>query len=1115
MKKINFYLFLLLITITFSSGFCAVPEWEKEALDDLYDSTNGYQWVRNDAWLENNICQRYGVSCNSDESHVIGLKLFYNQLQGTLPESMGNLTYLQTLLLAGNSISGELPQSMNQLTDLTHLDLSDNQLNLSVFAKLNHLTHLSFLAMANNHLSGTIPETISTLSALVHLDLSGNSISDEVPATIWQLPHLIHLNLSNNQLIGNILSGCDSATTLEYLNLSNNSFSGQIPDCINKLTSLSTLYLSDNQLSGPIPDDISQLTQLVQLYLEHNNLEGNIPQTLGSLSLLQSLRLNHNHLSGEIPDQLGNLEQLIRLDLSHNELSGKIPESLGNLYHLESLYLNDNHLSGRLPVQLSQCIHLKILFLSSNKIQGPIPDEWLSLSSLNDSYSDFRWNALWTLNSTLKAFMDKKQNGDWEESQTKPPQLISAQIVSESSIQLSWTRPDYPAINGAYEIFYANLPDGHFQFFFEISDIASQSIVLNNIESCIPYYFQMRTVTSPHSKNVNRVDSTFSKTLSISILSDFSQEERDVLISFYQSTNGDNWSQRSGWLETSGTECSWFGIECNTEKNHVIGIQLPDNNLSGVIPDNLQKLQSMVRLDLRANHLEGNIPDSIGELSDLIHLDLSSNEFDGNIPESLAQLTQLEALLLYDNQLYGFIPEAFGTLKSLKRLYLEKNHLTGTLPQSLSTLVNLEKIRVHSNQLMGEIPNSYIQLTTLLNNGSDFRWNGLYSENSDLVNFLNIRQRDGADWTLTQNMYPTNVHTGSSLEEGIELIWSPIAYSVDPGRYEIYKSMVPDGPFSLYHTTVDKTVSSLLLSDLSADTSYYFKIRTVTQKHANNKNVLESLFTPKITVIYTLHLPQISEIDDQAMNQNGIIDIPFTVNDDIVSPDELIISCQSSNTGLIPLSNIYIMGEGSERTLRIYSAEDHVGTAQLRIIVDKDGLKAERTFKITVLAIENPPPTPTGLHIISNSGYVRLTWDLIENPFGVGYRVYRSTSVNGEFKCIHHFPVDMHQILAQDYFVDPNIINGQLYVYKIKSILNQIESINFSNAAQTIPQNVEHLTGDINGDFVKNMKDLIVALQVISEISPASYMVVYLNATNQQVGLDDAIHLLQYMGQQD
>ncbi|MBF0450089.1 MAG: hypothetical protein HQK75_05260 [Candidatus Magnetomorum sp.] len=1112
MKTIILYSLLFLTTVSSVWGG-TIPEWEKNALDDLYESTNGVQWLRNDAWEDVDSCQRFGVTCDSDESHVVGLKLFYNHLKGSLPESLGNLTHLQTLLLAGNTLLGELPQSMNQLTALTHLDLSDNQLDQSIFSKLDHLTNLSFLSVSNNFLSGGIPETISNLSALVHLNLSGNSLSGNVPASIWQLSHLIHLNLSDNQLMGEVLADCGSATSVDYLNLSNNTFSGTIPACIGQLTSLSTLYLSNNQFSGAIPDAISQLSQLVYLYLEHNRLEGNIPQTLGSLTELQILRMNHNQLTGQIPEQLGNLDQLIRLDLSNNELSAGIPESLGNLSQLETLYLNNNHLTSTLPVQLSHCNHLKMLFLSSNNIQGPIPDEWLALTSLNDAYSDFRWNALWTQNPSLKTFMDVKQQGSWESTQITPPQSLHSQIDSETSVILSWERPDFLPFDGKYEIFYAHQPDGPFDLFFEVSDMQSQTITLNNIEPCIPYYFRMRTVADPHINNANRVESILSETVFISILSDFPQSEREALIAIYQSTNGNNWTHNSGWIGLTGTECSWYGIECNTDKNHVIGIQLADNDLRGELPQNTQQLTHLVRLDLRANQLSGQIPDGIGTMNALTHLDLSANQFEGILPDSLAQLNNLESLLVYDNHLSGTIPDSLGALTALKRLYLEKNHFTGTIPQNFYRLIHLEKIRIHSNQLIGLIPDTFLQLTSLLEGNSDFRWNGLYSNNSALVTFLNACQRDGADWTSTQTISPADVHAGPSLENGIDLIWTPIAYSIDTGGYKIFKSMSPEGPFNLYYTTADKTMSSLLMSDLETDIPGYFHVQTITHSHDNNKNTLESHFTPTVELIYTLHLPRVSDIIDQTIYQNSSIDISFFVEDDLVPPDNLTVSVISSNTGLIPSDYMSILGTGSERTLRLSSAENHVGSTQLTIIVEKDGLYAQTSFTLTVLAVEKPPPIPTGLSIVSNSGYVRLTWDLIEIPFGVSYRVYRSTGTEGPFRCIHKFPVDMHRILVQDNFIDPNVENGQVYVYKIKSELNHIESLDFSNDVQTTPNSVSTMLGDINGDQMKNLTDLIIALQVIAEIRPQGYVVVYLNSMQNSVGLVDALYLLKYLVQ--
>jgi len=1039
-----------------------VPDEETSALDDLYQYTNGDNWYQNELWIESPSCNRFGVTCNTDETHVVGINLFGNNLQGNLPESLKNLTQLQTLVLASNIISGG------------------------------------------------IPSAIANLDQLTYLDLSGNRLSGNIPATIWQSANLINLNLSDNQLAGEIQMNCTEVSLLQVININKNSFSGSIPDCIGQMSNLSTLYLSNNQFSGLIPSNLSQLKNLNNLYLDHNQLEGGIPTDFGELRELQYIRLNYNNLSGNIPMQLGYLDQLKLLDLSHNRLTGAIPPEIGNLVQLERLYLNDNAFSGILPARLGQCSQLKLLFVSANKIQGPIPEEYLALTALQDNACEFRWNALWTNNESLKTFIDSKQNGDWIQMQTLAPTSLQAEKLLETSVVLSWEPPVLNNIQGSYEIYYSHHASSNFQLFVTVNGLQTKTFTLNNIETGIPYYFKMKTISLPHNNNDNRVDSTFSETIPISILSNFPQIERNALIALYNATDGLNWTNQAGWMGASGSECSWFGIECNDENDQVVSIQLPNNGLRNELPQDIQNLPGLTYLDLRDNQLSGNIPEIICNFIYLTHLDLSANNFSGNIPDSLGQLNNLEALLLYDNQLSGAIPASLGLCKSLRRLYLEKNNLTGTLPKELASISNLEKIRVHSNQLIGQIPDELLQLKSLEYGNSDFRWNGLYSNNQSLVEFLNACQRYNEDWTKSQTVSPKNFRGGPALAEGKALLWSPIAYNVDPGSYDIYQSTSSNGPFQRYHSTTDKSVSRFLMTDLVQNQSYYFRIRTCTRSHANNTNVLESPFSAIITVTYALYLPRISKIPDQTMQQDSEITIPFSIDDDIVSADLLEIAVQSSNTGLIPLDNITISGVGKNRMLNVSSVHNHVGETEITVTVKKDTLSAITVFILTVLPEEIVPPQPTGLHVVTRSGFVQLAWNIIENPYGIRYNIYRSTYSDEKFECINAEPVDIKHILAQNCYIDPNVSNGQLYFYKIKAELNAVES-SFSDAVQVIPENVTHVVGDINGDRIVDVKDLVFVLQIVSDIESESYFVVHMNALGT-VGLDDAIYLIQILG---
>ena len=76
--------------------------------------------------------------------------------------------------------------------------------------------------------------------------------------------------------------------------------------------------------------------------------------------------------------------------------------------------------------------------------------------------------------------------------------------------------------------------------------------------------------------------------------------ERAALIALYNSTNGDNWSDNSGWKDPpldgdgfskSGTECNWHGVSCTGD--NVTSLHLNSNQLTGNIPAELGDLTSL------------------------------------------------------------------------------------------------------------------------------------------------------------------------------------------------------------------------------------------------------------------------------------------------------------------------------------------------------------------------------------------------------------------------------------------------------------------------------------------------------------------------------------------
>ena len=178
--------------------------------------------------------------------------------------------------------------------------------------------------------------------------------------------------------------------------------------------------------------------------------------------------------------------------------------------------------------------------------------------------------------------------------------------------------------------------------------------------------------------------------------------ECQALVSLYSRTNGDAWTNRTGWLQTA-TPCSWYGIHCS---GGVASVQLQSNNLTGPLPPELGALTGLQTLALSHNQLNGVMPLELSLLTNLQFLALDHNHLSGAIPSSLGALNRLRYLVLNNNQLVGSIPATLGALQSLELLYLYENQLSGSIPSSVGTLSRLQYLALYDNRLTGAIPAS-------------------------------------------------------------------------------------------------------------------------------------------------------------------------------------------------------------------------------------------------------------------------------------------------------------------------------------------------------------------------------------------------------------------------
>jgi len=104
--------------------------------------------------------------------------------------------------------------------------------------------------------------------------------------------------------------------------------------------------------------------------------------------------------------------------------------------------------------------------------------------------------------------------------------------------------------------------------------------------------------------------------------------------------------------------------------------------------------------------------------------------------------------------------------------------------------------------------------------------------------------------------------------------------------------------------------------------------------------------------------PQISDIENQVMEEDTAITIDFIVTDADSGANALLLNLISSNKYVIPNdpANLSLSGTGENRTLHIKPKADQVGSVRITIEAkDSDNLYDQTSFMVTVNNVNDPP----------------------------------------------------------------------------------------------------------------------------------------------------------------
>ncbi|KAM3394389.1 hypothetical protein P3S68_003391 [Capsicum galapagoense] len=286
---------------------------------------------------------------------------------GIIPQEIGNLVNLMELWMESNQMTGSVPISIFNISVLKVLSLAGNNLNGFLSHKIGILTKMQFLYHTQNRFTGEIPKEIINLVELEELLLGSNRFRGPLTMVIFNISGLRVIYLSFNNLSGRLPPNLGSLLpNIEELYLSDiNNLVGTIPHSISNCSKLTILDLSYNKLTGFIGDHICKLHHLGDIYLGQNQLSGSLPNCLGNITSLREIHLGSNKLSSNIPPSLGNLQDLVVLDLSSTRVS--------NMVGLEFLNFSNDNISGIIPMSLEKLQNLKYFNVFVNKLYGEIP----------------------------------------------------------------------------------------------------------------------------------------------------------------------------------------------------------------------------------------------------------------------------------------------------------------------------------------------------------------------------------------------------------------------------------------------------------------------------------------------------------------------------------------------------------------------------------------------------------------------------------------------------------------------------------------------------------------------------------------------------------------------
>lgn len=668
--------FFLFIGALFSSLPAQTNATDSLALVALYDSTDGANWTS--PWtLTDNVDTWSGIIVAG--GRVTSITLDINNLTGTLPPQLADITFLSSILIRGNNLSGTIPTVYENLANLKFFNISGGAVTGSVPTGFASLLKLESLVVEGNLITG-LPD-LTGVSTLTFVDVSNNRLDfgDLEPNASGSFTYVYapqdtigsYMGIDVATGSGTTLTAAPGGTATTY-QWSQDSLA--IPGATSSTHVISTAEGLDvgryvSAMTNSLLPNLTLMTRPQDIFID--GLSFFEWDSLALVALYDSTdgpnwHNNSNWLSSgvSIASWLGVTvvnDRVSALNLSSNNLTGPLPKEIGILDKLRSLKLGSNKLDGILPDEIGNLIHLDELHLFSNLLEGAVPATFGNFTEMSQilSLSGNKFTSL-------------------------PSQLANLKLVTRlhiNSNQFSGAVPlaifDMTALETLqidYNQFSGPLPA-------EIGNLVNliQLVISNNqLTSIPPEISGLVSLVSIRAQN-NQITSIPPQIGTLSALT---------------------WLTLFNNLLTSIPPD--IGNLLNLKNLNLF------NNAITALPAAIGNATQIERLTISNNPIT-ELPSTIGALTALKYF-FASNTSLADLPAEFSGLTALEILDI-NNNFFTRLPDAIGDLTSLKWFYFT-NNMVDTLPDWIGNLTALTQLRADGNQIT-EFPDTILSLPLL------------------------------------------------------------------------------------------------------------------------------------------------------------------------------------------------------------------------------------------------------------------------------------------------------------------------------------------------------------------------------------------------------------------